>query len=529
MLPLNKKHFFNTIVTSKFFLLTSILFNNAYGQEALQSTRPIIFSKPTELNWRSITWPSINYSRIPVDGGAAIYTLPSESALKFKINIILPGGVYSLPKEDRPSYGAMVDLLAYGGIGNLNFDELQNYTTEYGINLKTSLLANGQIIISTDALTQDFSRVIDLLTDIILKPRFDKAALPLWKQQSNDAFKNLLDSNTSEKQFRFIDQQANSIIFGKDHYFATTIERSSPKSIDKINYEKIKELYKKTISRNGLNAFISGSYSQKDLDKLKNLISKIPYLEPSIRTWLPSRNIENSNLKSIRTEIITKPDMSQCNISLRYYFPKIGKLNSIETIQFDILEDIFSSSGGIVGNDRFSKALRADSGISYSPHAYFNETILYPNTDIGMFSMTFQSPNERIAEAIQLATKTWDEFLKNGITQEELDNSRTSLINRMLASELTVFNRSDELMSQILRGLLPSINPIEFNLAKLDKQRSLANINDTLKKLSKDSIYPVLVIMGNPNADQINQIKKISDIEIVNLTDLSTLTKQYLN
>ncbi|APJ03460.1 M16 family metallopeptidase [Silvanigrella aquatica] len=525
MYKLNK---FKLLKNISYLCFMSASFNTlAYAQDSLQSSRPIIFSKPTELNWRSINWPSINYSRIPVDGGAAIYSLPSESALKFKINFTFPGGVYSLPKEDRPAYGALIDMLILGGIGNLSFDELQNYTTEYGINLKASLMPNGQLIISADALSSDFSRVLDLLTDMILKPRFDKKALPLWKQQSTDAFKNLLDANTIEKQYRFIDQQSYSIVFGENHYFTSIIERASPAVISKVTDEKVKELYKKEISKNGLNVFLSGSYTQKDLDSVKNLISKIPYLEPSVRTWLPSRDIEAYKGNKIRTEIITKPDMSQCNISLRYYFPKLGKLNSIETTQYDILEEIFSSNGGVVGGDRFSKALRAKSGISYSPHAYFNDTVLFPNTDIGLFNLSFQSPNERIAEAIQLATKTWDDFLKNGITQEELDNTRTALINRMLTSESTVFNKSDEIMMQINRGNLPSINPIEFNLAKLDKQRNLKNVNDTLKKLADQAIVPVLVIMGNPNAEQINQLKNLDNIDIIAINDLEALAKPY--
>ncbi len=527
MFPLKKiKHLnFNRKVC--FAIISSFLISNVNAQDSLQSIRPIIFSKPAELNWRSISWPSIDYSRTPVNGGAAIYSLPSETALKFKINIIFPGGVYSLPKEDRPTYGAMIELLGLGGIGNLSFDELQNYTTEYGINLKTSLIANGQFIISADALSQDFAKVIDLLNGMILKPRFDKAALPLWKQQSTDAFKNLLDTNTPEKQYRFIDQQANSIVFGKEHYFTSSIERSSPATLNKITYDKVKEIYKKTVSRNGLNVFISGAFSLNDIEAVKKLISKIPYLDPSIRTWLPTREIQEKNSNLIRTEIITKTDMSQCNISLRYYFPKLGKLNSIESTQLDILEEIFSANGGIVGGDRFSKALRADSGISYSPHAYFNDSVLFPNTDVGMFNLSFQSPNERIAEAIQIATKTWNEFIKNGITQEELDNTRTALINRMLASELTVFNKADDIMGQISRGLIPSINPIEFSLAKLDKQRNLKSINDTLKKISNENIVPVLVIMGNPSEEQINQLKKIDNINMVSVTDLNSLTKPY--
>lgn len=508
-------------------ILLYLNFNHVFAQD-LQSKRPVIFSKPIELDWHAISWPSVNYLRTPIDGGAAIYSLDNETNLKFKINIVLPGGVYTLPKEDRPAFGAMVDLLLLGGSGNYSYDELENYTSENGINIRSTILANGQIMLSADALSSDFPKVIELLRNIILKPRFDSTSLPLWKQRAKDSFKNLLDFNTFDKQYRLIEQQANSILFGKNHYLSTVIERSSPENIEKITIQKVKELNKKSVSKNGLNVFLAGSYSSGDFEKLKKLITDIPHLNPQIRFWLPTKEIEQEKMNKIRTVFITKPEMSQSNISLRYYFPKIGKLNSIEMIQFDVLEEIFSSNGGIVGNDRFSKVLRAESGISYSPHAFFNDSALYPNTDFGVYHLTFQSPNERLYEAIKLATKTWNDFIKNGVTQEELDNTRTALMNRMLATELTVFNKADELMNQILRGYLPSVNPIEFKLAKLDKQKNLQEINNVLKKLNNETIYPVLIIMGNPSTDEISQIKKIDNIEILNTLTIDSLINSYL-
>ena len=114
------------------------------------------------------------------------------------------------------------------------------------------------------------------------------------------------------------------------------------------------------------------------------------------------------------------------------------------------------------------------------------------------------------------------------MTQEELDNTRTALMNRMLASELTVFNKADELMNQILRGYLPSVNPIEFKLAKLDKQKNLQELNNVLKKLNKETIYPVLIIMGNHSMEEISQIKKIDNIEILNTITIDSLVKYYL-
>ncbi|KAB8032195.1 M16 family metallopeptidase [Fluviispira multicolorata] len=510
------------------FILSCSFFTNSFAQDSLQSKRPSVVVKPLQLDWRSIKWPSVNYTRTPVDGGAAIYSLHSTSALKFKLTFIFPGGVYTFPQVERTAFGAFADLITLGGFGDLNFDQIQNYTTEYGINIRTSVTPYGQFVITADALSQDFPRLLALINNMVLKPKFEKNALDLWKQQAIDSFKNLIDSNTLDKQFRFVDLEATALAFGKDHYIAKAIERSSPSVVNKVTYDQIKNIYAKTITRNGLNVSISGSFSQKDFDSLRQFIGKIPYLEPSIKTWYPSRKMNESNSKKIRTEIITKPDMTQCNISLRYYYPKLGKLNSIETTQFDLLEEIFSSTGGVIGNDRFSKAMRADSGISYSPHAYFNDTLLFPNTDVGVFNLNFQSPNERLAEAIKLATQTWNKFIKDGISQDELDNSRTSLINRMLASESTVFNKSDEIMSQVIKGQLPSVNPIEFTLAKLEKQHYANALNETLKKLSSSEIVPVLVIMGNPNAEQINLLKKIDELDLIGVKDLTSLTKPLL-
>jgi hypothetical protein len=120
-----------------------------------------------------------------------------------------------------------------------------------------------------------------------------------------------------------------------------------------------------------------------------------------------------------------------------------------EEIEYDLLEDVFSSSGGIVGNDRFSKALRADSGISYSPHASFHHHLLHPNTNISSFFMSFQTPNNRLVEGIQLAEKTWNHFRKNGITQDELEFTKISSMNRLLGVELTIFDKSNILQNEI--------------------------------------------------------------------------------
>ena len=504
----------------------------AVAQSNLQSTRPIIFTKPIELDWHSLKWPSVDYQRVAVPGGAAIYSLPNDTALKFDINFVFPRGVYAIAREDRTAFSALSDLLMLGGFGNLNFDEIQNYVTQYGIDIKSSLSSEGNLTITAEALTVDFKRTIDLLTDLILAPRFDKPALPLWKQQAINIFQNLLNGNTFEKQYRFIDREAIVLAFGNDHYFSTALQRISPAAVNKVTDEQVKKLYKDVISRNGLNVSIAGNFLQRDLNSLKNLVAKIPELDPVAQTWLPGRDLETSAAgivekepHKIRTVIIAKPDMTQCNVSLRYYFPYLGKLNPIEITQHEILGEIFSSSGGVVGNDRFSKVLRANSGLSYSPHAGFIDKVVYPNTDVAMMNLSFQSPNERIAEAVYLAIATWDTFLEKGVTKEELENTRTAMMNRMLAKESTVFDKADMFMSSINQGLLPDVNPTEMSLVKLNQQRDLKNLNNALSHFSQEAIYPVLVIMGNPSQEQIEQLKKLENVELVSIKNWDEVAK----
>lgn len=495
----------------------------AWAQNSqLQSTRPAIFSKPVALDWRSIPWQTINYNRLAVDGGGAIYTLPSSEALKFKLSFVFPGGVYTQPRSDRTAYGAMIDLMVLGGFGNLNFEEIQNYTIEYGINLQTSLNAYGQVVVSADALARDFDRTLALLEALMLAPRFEAAALPLWKQQSLDGFQSLRDGNTVQKQMRFIEAEANKIAFGKDHYFASLIERISPKEVQAVEQNKIKDLFQKTINRNGLNVSLSGSFTPENIKKVEHLITQIPRLEPQTKTWLPNRNLQGTTPK-IHAAVIQKSDMTQSNITLRYYFSTLGKLNPIEEMQVEILGEIFSSKGGVVGNDRFTKALRADSGLSYSPSASFSGTVVSPNTNVGAFYLNFQSPNEKIAEAVNLAKKTWEKFVTKGVSQEELDNTRTAMMNRILASEYTVFNKMDLVMDQILRGDAPTADPLASALLRLDAVRDAKALNATLFHLFQAKNAPVLIMMGNPPEEQLAQLKAFPDLDLIEKTEIDSM------
>lgn len=492
---------------------------------ALANQRPAVMSKPVPLNWRSITWPSLNYNRFAVDGGAALYSIFAETGKKIRLDLLFESGVYSIPRTLRTNLSATVDMFLQGGAGSRNYEELQKYLVDNGIQVSTSTTSVGQFLISIEALSPDFPLAMATLEDMMLRPRFDRDALEIWKMEQFDSFQGLLDGGNARKQTRFIEQEAMRLTFGPEHYFSQSLARNSKPELDKVSQEKIRQIAGQLINRAGLNAVLSGNINTKHEQTVLQLLRKLPRLTPVTYSWLPERLKRTENNK-LRMTIIRKPDLSQATLTLRYYLPNIGKLNRVERTRMTILREVFSSSGGVIGNDRFSKAMRSDSGISYGPYASFDPEAIEPNTNVGVWRMNFQSPNERLIEAVKLATKTWQTFANRGITQEELDNARTSRINTTLATEQTVFDKVDEFLDDLQARALPNSLGIESALVRLEQEKNLAAVNDLLFSQIKAGTTPVLVMMGYPNDATIKELRALENVEVSKVVDFEDLVKE---
>jgi predicted Zn-dependent peptidase len=495
------------------------------GAGGLNNQRPAVVSKPVQLNWRSINWPSLNFSRTPVDGGAALYTIPGETGKKIRVDFLFQTGVYTLPREWRTNLSATVDMFLQGGAGSRNYEELQKHLADNGIQVTTTTSQLGQFLMTIEVLSSDFNTAIAAIEDMLLRPRFDRDALEIWKMEQTDGFQAVLDGGSARKQSRFIEQEAIRLAFGSDHYFAHALARMSKPELDKVSQDKIRQIAGLLVNRAGLDVVLSGNVNAKHEKSVLDLMRKIPRLAPVSYSWMPDRMKPNGNSK-LRMTIIRKSDLSQSTLTLRYYLPHIGRLNRIERTRMTLLKEVFSASGGVIGNDRFSKAMRADSGLSYSPNASFDPDVIEPNTNAGAWRLNFQSPNDRLVEAVQLATKTWDAFASKGISQEELENARIARINNTLASEITVFDKVEEFLDDLQSQTLPQSISLESSLVRLEQEKDLNPINHLLLSQVKAGTLPVLVIFGNPSDAAIAALKALNGVEVEKVVSFDDLVKE---
>ena len=503
-------------------------------QPSLSNQRPVVNAKPVLLPWRQIKWPAVDFSRTSLKAGGSLYVLKESSEKKFRLELVFAGGTFSLNPEQRPAMGALIDLLLLGGAGKRSYQDIQNYALTEGLQFNTQVSGTGGLQVSVSGLAKDFKRALPILEDILIAPRFEPSALDLWKQMQADEFASSLDASNGRKQQAFVQQEIARLIYGPDHFYSKTLERKSTKVTSKVTLAEVKALHPRLVNATGVKCLLAGGVGSVEEKALIQSLAKIPDRPYEPLRWLPTRPVDSGTLGAggasakghkTRVTIIRKADLSQSQVSYQIFAPSMGQLNEMERTQFSILSEVFSSTGGVVGNDRFSKALRGDSGLSYSPHAHFDDNAMEPNTNVAAWRMGFQSPNESVGKAVEIASQTWSQFEETGIKEDELERARISLMNRMLATELTLFDRSSLIWDDVLQSRIPNPLFLEATLARLEQEKSVGTLNTGLGRFGGHGNQRALVIFGNPPAEEIQKIKSLPGFEIAKEVPFSKLTE----
>lgn len=501
----------------------------AWGQD-VSTNRPVVAAKPKLLDWRKVPWPALNYSRSPLNGGAALYTIPDATVGKFSLTMILPGGVYTIPRDKRPALGAYVDLLLEGGTTKRSFEQIQQFTAQNGISLGTSLTPQGFVRLDLSGLSADFDAALKLFTEVLMEPAFRESALEIWKREKTREFESLLDAKSLRDQYMLMTPSRETLVRGKGQYFTTYLDRIKPSVIATVARPELIDFHKSlAVKRNGL-VLLAGKYTEKQQAQVKAMVESLPEGDPaqSIVKWLPERSSVSPSEK-VKVLVILKPDMQQTSISGSALLSGLGDPNPLEEVQLQIASEVFSSTSGVVGEDRFSGALRRRSGYSYSANAQADDDATWPNTNELSWRFSFQTPTDKSTEGLELAWKTWQDFLKNGITQDEFDVKRLVMINKVMASEITNSSLASLVLESLLNGFTPPATPFEDHLATLEASRSVDDVNQLLKKLSDPNQSRAgFVLMGGLTPDEIDDLEDLKFVDSVEIVHFDRLRSDLL-
>lgn len=335
-------------------------------------------------------------------------------------------------------------------LGSVNFAEKLE---ESAISLGTS---NGfeTFVIELSSLKEQTQKGLKLLDMLLKDPNYSEESLKKLKTLQIGSLKR------RENDFDYIaKKQLDSMLFK-----GTSLENPSSgtiESISKIKLEDIKNYLDETLCLSNLIIVAGGDFSEDEFEKiikpvLENL--KIGKIRESQKIEFTSRNEEKTLIKKSEQAYI--------------YFGSSFNIDSKDEENYKAKVASFILGGSGFGS-RLMEEIRVKRGLAYS--AYGSISI---NKSYTYFNGYLQTKNENSDEAKNLVKEIVADFVKNGVTQTELDAAKNFLTGSEPLRNETLSQRLNRAFTLYYRGL-------EQDYAKKELEKiqnlTLKDLNDYIK------------------------------------------------
>ena len=357
------------------------------------------------------------------------------------------------------------------GLVNLSSSILNEGTKELGSSNFAQILDENAItihssngfetfVIEVSSLKEQSKKAVNLLNNLLKSPNFTQSSLDKIKTIQTGYLKR------KENDFDFIAQNQLKALLFKD----TALENPSSgtiESISKIELKDIENFLAKTISLNNLIIVAGGNFTQKEIETLiKPILENLKIGEKS--------EVKKIDFKSQKSEKTLQRDTEQAYI----YFGSSFNIDSKDEENYKAKVASFILGGSGFGS-RLMEEIRVKRGLAYS--AYGNISINKTHT---YFNGYLQTKNETAKEAQELVSKLVDEFVENGVTQEELTAAKNFLLGSEPLRNETLAQRLNKSFTLYYRGLDQDYSKKELEKIQNLKLEDLNNYIKSHKEIN---------------------------------------------
>lgn len=324
---------------------------------------------------------------------------------------------------------------------------------ENAISLATS---NGfeTFVIELSNLKEQSKKGIELLTALLKSPNYTQDTLNKLKTMQTGSLKR------KENDFDYVaNNQLKSVLFK-----GTTLENSAAgtiESISKIELKDIENFISQTVCLENLIIVAGGDFELKEFEKL---------VKPLLETLNVGKKaqLEEVNFISKKEEKVLIKDTQQAYI----YFGSSFNINSKDEENYKAKVASFILGGSGFGS-RLMEEIRVKRGLAYS--AYGSISI---NKSHSYFNGYLQTKNETADEAKKLVGEIIEEFVRNGVTNDELSAAKNFLTGSEPLRSETLSQRLNRAFTLYYRGLEPNYSQKE--LEKI-QNLELTDLNNYIK------------------------------------------------
>jgi zinc protease len=424
--------------------------------------------------------------RLTLDNGLILYFYEDHKLPLFNVTAMVRCGSIYDPLEKNGLSSLIGTVMRSGGTKSISGDSL-NILLEYiGGSLETSIgTESGSASLSVLSKDQDLG--LKMLADLLRNPAFPQGKLDLAKTDIKNQIKRRNDNPS-----RLVSTYFSNTLFG-DHPNGRILDWSSVKG---LTIQDLVDYHQHFFVPNSIILGISGDFNKKDL------LSKIMQY---FGDWKKSSQPLPSQPEVAFTY---HPGVYQVKKDINQAYLMIGELgikrDNPDRYAVGLLNYVL---GGGSFTSRLTSRVRSDEGLAYHVGSRFETD----SRDYGVFAADCQTKSATAYKATKIITEEIQKIRKEGVTEQELEEARNSIINRLVFNFDTSWKIVSNLMSLEFDGYSP-----DYYDKYLENYRrvTLADVKQVAQKYLKPDQLTYIVV-GKPETFEksLSEFGKITNID----------------
>lgn len=434
-----------------------------------------------------VTLPAFHHFEL--DNGTALLLSQQPEVPLVSVTAILRGGAVADPPEHSGLANLLASLLEKGA-GDRDAAQFAEAVGASGGNL-TSRADLETITISATFLARDAGLMVELLSDMLLRPGLDEAELEKLRDRSINFIRAAKDTNLNA----LLPIYGQAFLFG-EHPYGSPVSGSET-TLAGISHEDVLDFYEQQLGGDRLTIAVSGDF---------DVALMSARLSDAFGDWRPAAGplpdiAAAGRQAGRRVLLIDKPGATQTY----FWLGNIGVARDYENrAALDIANTVF---GGRF-TSMLNTELRVNSGLTYGARSQLSRASQPGSVAIASFTAT-----ESTIEAIDLALSVLGRLHEFGVDEETLESARNYILGRFPTALETAAQLGNQLAGLEAFGLDVSyINDYGAALMSTDTA-AVAAVIDAVFPSSDDLVF---VLLGDAGLirEQVSKYGPLIDMPI---------------
>lgn len=344
------------------------------------------------------------HERVVLSNGITLLIVPVGDVPLIAFHAVLRGGPLG---DTKPGVASLVAGLLEKGAGSRHAFEFADAVEGAGGNFSVSTGPEA-LSITGQFLARDQSLMLELLSDALMRPRFDPAEFETLRARRIELIKATKDSDPAE----VIGTYGRGLLFNSHPYGRPAT--GSEASLAAITHQDVLDYYRDHVGADRLILVFAGDVNITALER--DVAQAFGNWRPSGKRPLPLE--QPQRVRGHRVLLVDAPDSAQtyfwiANVGVEKRYREHAALDLVNTLYGGRFTSLLNTE------------LRIRSGLSYSARAGFTRT-----TAAGEFSIRSFTDTGSTGIALDLTLETLKRLKTRGVTADMLDSARAYLLGQ---------------------------------------------------------------------------------------------------